>query len=627
MFQKLIGTAIRPSLRWIGSHWFLLISLAGLLWRFEYLREFSTSLVYDMALGPDVSEYHARALEIMSGVFLPKTPEMHAPLYSWFLAAIYSTFGASVPIARLIQLFLGWLAWMAAARLVGKCGFGTAVELTFLALGMFYPTSIYYTAELYSESIASLFTVACMWMLWQCETSDEHSAGAGFLAGVAAGAGCLVHGMLLVFPVVSAIYLLVRRKYRIAMLFLLGTLLVVGSVTISKSLKYRSFQSVQSGSGFNYWLGNNSYADGTCYMRPGLEWRRFHRKAGEMASALGVSKDCYFYVRAFEFQTTHPFKAMALLARKMSLVWYGAELLSSADPGFLLYHTTMMEKSRYFNLVFIFFCGFGITVSLLRRDGRSRYFALLGIAVYLAQVLTVTSGRYRQMMVIPVILMAAIGLTSFCWRRWWPVVPVLICLSAMYYFSISAGRFEAWGILGEAAYMRGRYDQAHDLVVAASVADCNPDPSRYGNLLGNIAVKMGDFDEARKRYLAVIKEEPENYLAYMNLGLVPGTEHEESERLLLKAARLSPESGEIYYNLGLLRSRENLPNATEAASRAVELSPDRPETWNLLGVCLLNDGRPAEAARCFEEALVISPDNTAYMQNLGTARARMHRRP
>ena len=41
--------------------WFWAIAVAGLLFRFEYLREFAQFDHFDLAVGPDVRDYHNRA--------------------------------------------------------------------------------------------------------------------------------------------------------------------------------------------------------------------------------------------------------------------------------------------------------------------------------------------------------------------------------------------------------------------------------------------------------------------------------------------------------------------------------------------------------------------------------------
>ena len=53
-----------------------------------YLFQYSHFANFDLAIGADIGEYAARASEIMKGKFFPDSPEIHAPLYSFFLAGI-----------------------------------------------------------------------------------------------------------------------------------------------------------------------------------------------------------------------------------------------------------------------------------------------------------------------------------------------------------------------------------------------------------------------------------------------------------------------------------------------------------------------------------------------------------
>ena len=92
-------TAIESGIAWYRrpDFWFWTIAVCGLLFRLEYLREFSQQINFSSAVGPDVQEYHERALEILNGRIFPEEPEIHGPLYSFFLAALYKITGSSIP--------------------------------------------------------------------------------------------------------------------------------------------------------------------------------------------------------------------------------------------------------------------------------------------------------------------------------------------------------------------------------------------------------------------------------------------------------------------------------------------------------------------------------------------------
>ena len=135
--------------------YFWMIAAAGLLFRLEYLREFSSFVHFDCAIGPDVQDYHDRALGILAGELLPDRPHIHAPLYSFFLALLYKLTGNSIPWVRFIQLALNWGAWIGFAKILQWRKAPQKVVLGFLSFAMFVPALIFHQAELISETAAA----------------------------------------------------------------------------------------------------------------------------------------------------------------------------------------------------------------------------------------------------------------------------------------------------------------------------------------------------------------------------------------------------------------------------------------------------------------------------------------
>ena len=76
--------------------WFYLTAIAGLLFRAEYLREFSAFEHFNCVVGADVQDYFDRACGILKGEVFPSRPDIHAPLYGFFLAGIYMTYRVSL---------------------------------------------------------------------------------------------------------------------------------------------------------------------------------------------------------------------------------------------------------------------------------------------------------------------------------------------------------------------------------------------------------------------------------------------------------------------------------------------------------------------------------------------------
>ena len=100
-------------------YFFFVLALTGLFLRGLYLFEYSHFANFDLAIGADVGEYNTRAEEILKGIIFPQTPEIHAPLYSFFLALL-KKLSFSIPAIRIFQTLLNYCAWLGLFFLLWK---------------------------------------------------------------------------------------------------------------------------------------------------------------------------------------------------------------------------------------------------------------------------------------------------------------------------------------------------------------------------------------------------------------------------------------------------------------------------------------------------------------------------
>jgi tetratricopeptide (TPR) repeat protein/peroxiredoxin len=90
------------------------------------------------------------------------------------------------------------------------------------------------------------------------------------------------------------------------------------------------------------------------------------------------------------------------------------------------------------------------------------------------------------------------------------------------------------------------------------------------------------------------------------------------------ALRDNPSSAEACYGLGsAYLSQHKTADARTSFERATKLHASYPDTlanaWNNLGLLATREGKTEEAIRCFEEALLLSPDHVIALNNLGNA--------
>ena len=117
-----------------------------------YLFEYSHLVNFDLAIGADIGEYFSRSQEILKGKWFPATPEIHAPLYSFFLA-LMQKIGLQTPGIRIFQTLLNYLAFLALFFLLLKNGVREKICFIFLGISMCLAPVIFHSAELISEAI------------------------------------------------------------------------------------------------------------------------------------------------------------------------------------------------------------------------------------------------------------------------------------------------------------------------------------------------------------------------------------------------------------------------------------------------------------------------------------------
>ena len=441
-------------------------------------------------------------------------------------------------------------------------------------------------------------------------------------AGIFSGLACLTHGLAAAFLPAMLICFAVRRQGVRCAAFAAGTILVILPVCIAKSVHYGRVAGIQGNTGFNIYLGNHPRATGGCCMRPGNFWRRSHIQARDEAAERGITADRLWLERAADFWRKTPGKALLLWLKKIPMIFSGNDLIAGADGGFLFCRSETVNLTRFLTLPIICLVLPGIWFVIRNRKKEPLWWPplLLALALFAAQVVTVTSGRYRLMMFPGILYLAAAGCAGIDWKKCFlPALLLFICCLCGTYGFMIHDRCEGCALLGEAAFRKGDHSQARDLLLFARRG--MRDSSRIDNMLGSIAEKEGDVARARKWYEDVVRQEPYMPEGWMNLAnLTPDPRQAEGYfRQALEVSGSSPAPDLLFNYARLLYGTNRKARAKELLDQALSASPEAPQACNLSGIIAMEEKRFRDAEQLFYRAALLAGNEPGFWRNTAVA--------
>lgn len=625
---------------------FLLLVLFGILLRTVYIIEFSDSIFFSMPLGPDVEEYSNWATAISTGFLLWGKVQIHAPLYAFFLAFLFKITAYNYFIVRLIQEFIGFAAFIPLyalfAYVVRKYGpdknnfifYGTMFLVTF------YVPVMFYQGELISEALLLpllCLLLAALYMAEECyEKNENRNALIYFvLSGILSGLCVLTHPLSLLFIGFEFVYIFWRytlrlKDFKISVLFLLPVICLIVPVSLYNSILSGKFVLIQENSAFNFYLGNNPNADGSCYLRPGPEWTGIHKQADIACRSKGISTNEYFLKEAFKYIKDNPVDWVLLCGKKALYVWNFRDLPSTVDTYPFRYYTKLQEKFFWLPSVLFLLALPGFLLCLARKEDRGpyRHFIFLLAAFWLAQIIFVTSARYRLPMLpacfaFAIYFMYMLKIYSGLKRGALRLV-MLEAAACVIVFLPSVKRdavkekAEFLGLKAEILSKEG--NGMASLPWFEKALQLNPKWGRMNNLLAGVYIRNGEYAKAEELLRIALKRDEDEPASYVNLGIISSNQGKfaEAEKYFLKAIEIGPEVDDTFYNYGyfLMRCGKN-EEARKNLEKAISLNPINRAAFNTLGVLFYVGFKDCvHGSIYFKKALALSPKNAEIMVNV-----------
>ncbi len=544
----------------------------------------------------DALAYHTWARTLADGDWLGDAVFYQAPLYPYFLGAIYALAGDHPLTLRLCQALLGAGACVllaaAGARFFSR-RVGTVAGLM-LAL---YAPAIFFDGLVQKSVLDAFLLCAVLWCMSALSTSRR--PGLALATGVAAGLLVLSRENALVFVACIGSWLVVRdrrqsaRAATLAALFALGVGLALAPVGFRNRIVGGEFHLTTSQFGPNFFIGNNPGANGR--YRPLIDGRGSaafeQRDAADLAQrALGrpltpSEVSGFWRDRAFAWIAAEPLHWLRLMGLKLAMVWNAVESIDSEDQYTVALWSTPL---RIANAI----CHFGIVAPLallgiwITWGRRQQLWPLyLMIAAYTASVvLFYVFARYRYPLAPLLILFASAGLVEFLrYAREQPLPRVLACVAVTTLGALLSNglrltskehmRAVTWFNLANAARVEGQLEQAADYYLQA--LDIAPD---YRDARHNLAVTRfvaGEIDEAIALYRQNLRQNPEDLRALASLGvaLQAGGRVDEAMATQRRALAIQPEFVDAHVGLAMALVEAGDPGAARFhLQRAEELT-------------------------------------------------------
>lgn len=556
-----------------------IIFAVALIVRLLFLEQISSLPYFDSPI-IDPKQYDDFARSLLEESAIGFTPFYQAPLYSYFLAAIYAVLGDARIWPHIIHTILGasnvlWIYFL--ARKI----FSSRVALLSASIIAFYGTLIFYEGDFYRENLLiSLYLWMVLALYWALKPSRTvlYSAGKWLLVGLLFTLSVITRENSLIFlPLIPcAIWYLAKGSPGL----LRGGIKekIIATVCVLLPLSFVLYQTarfnyeadgkwsiVSSQGGLNFYLGNNPDMDRTTTRQPGIEWKELTSMPLREA---GVSKPFegsdWFYQKTFKFIRKHPFQWAKIMFKKVYLFWTGYEMMPNEDINLYREASPILKVLIWrvpgFNFPFGVICPLAIMgmFFVIRYKGKAETPLLWLILFYMfSVVLYNVRARYRLPVIPFFIILSAHGLTH--------LISLAKDRDKRPFFKALAG-FVIFFLLVNLPFYDFSY--AEKFPSSYNIAKIYHERKQYKKALNK-------YNQALKDGLNLAEVHNDLAMLYSDLG-----RNKLAIKELKKSIDLAPDFDKMRVTLGkTYRSMELLKNAGREYARAVEINKYNPEAF------------------------------------------------
>jgi tetratricopeptide (TPR) repeat protein len=581
-----------------------------------YLWQIRHAPFFTLLMG-DSKGYDEWARRVAAGDWIGGDVFYQAPLYPYFMGAIYSVVGHDVLAVRVCQAILGSISCALVADAAWRLFSKRAGTIAGLILAL-YPPAIFFDGLLQKTALDAFLTSLAIWIISGIITSPKSSKSWSIWFGLGATMGALsltrenaliLIGVIVAWSLVDAGRSLGRPGIAIRQIaaFALGVALLLLPVAIRNYAVAGGFYLTTSQFGPNFYLGNNARTDGTAGSliggRGSSEYERqdaidiAERATGRTLTPGEVSS--YWTGQTLAFIRSQPGWWLKLMARKVVLLWNSAEAFDTESQESYAEWSPLLGVGGLVG-------NFGLLVPL----------AAFGVCV------TWQDRRRLWVFYALVLTYAASVVLFFIYARYrYPLVPFLILftsagLARAVEFLRTRSRIE---LVGVAALVAGLLVFTH-----VPVLDAADNRAVTEHNLGSALQSEGRIDDAIERYRRAVAIKPDYAPAYSNLGsaLLAKGDAAGAISAYQQALSIDPDFSDAHFNLGNALMREGDPvRAIPHFRRVLSKAPDSIDARTNLGIALTATGQLDEGITELEAAVRLAPKSAIAERALGEALA------
>jgi tetratricopeptide (TPR) repeat protein len=531
----------------------------------------------------DAARYDAWARAILDGLTFESGAFSQAPLYPYFMAAIYAIAGRHFAAVVAVQVALG-VATVALAGLTASRAFGEEAGAWTAWLLSLYGVLAFFETKLLPAAL-TVFLIALFLALAQSADREDRShrwLAVGAVLGlltIASSASLLLIVLTLGWIALDRARPPAARAARAAFC-LAAAAALIAPVAARNHAADGGFTLVADNGGVTFWQGNNPIAGGVYSTPEGFSGSiaKQHDESLRLAEAEEGRKlrsgevSAHWFAKGRHFLASDPVHAVSLIGKKALFAISNTEQPLEYSP-----RLDANPLRWLFPASFAVIFGLAIAGFLPALHRRAATPALLVVASTLATLLAFyVSARYRLPLVPGLAVMAGAGapvLRDRLARKDRAALPLAATIVAAVAVSF------LWVPLTQ-----GELGRSQDAMTLCDLATAQRDSGRL--------------DDAVTSFGRAIRLDPAYPFAHVDLSETLSRQGRKTEALTeaREAVRLAPDVAEAQFALGV-RSFDagQLPAAAEAFGAAFRLDPASADAGNNLAGTLLQLGRLDEA--------------------------------